>query len=90
MKERSGHKRWNKEFRVTSEAELQEIFDTDLIIIVENMHLLDGNESERLETCFMYRNQSAHPGNAPIDAAHVVAFFTDITKIVLSNPKFSA
>lgn len=82
------YKRWNKEFKITSEAELQQVFDTDLIIVIENMGLLDGNESARLETCFMWRNQSAHPSRAPIDPPHVVAFFTDITKIVLANPSF--
>jgi hypothetical protein len=83
------YKRWSKEFKVTTEAELQAIFDTDLIVVVENMGLLDGNESERLEICFTYRNQSAHPGKAPVDSPHVVAFFTDIVKIVLANPKFA-
>lgn len=82
------YKRWNKEFKVTTEAELQEVFDTDLIVVVENMNLLDGNESERLGICFTYRNQSAHPGKAPVDPPHVVAFFTDIVKIILANPKF--
>ena len=83
------YKRWNKEFKIASEAELQQqVFDTDLIVVVENMGLLDGNESQRLETCFMWRNQSAHPSRAPIDPPHVVAFFTDITKIVLANSKF--
>lgn len=83
------YKRWNKDFNVTSEAELQAVFDTDLIIILENMGLIDGNESQRLETCFQYRNHSAHPGNAPVDQPHVVSFFVDITKIILTNPKFS-
>jgi hypothetical protein len=82
------YKRWNKEFNITSEGELQTVFDTDLIVILENMNLLDGNQSDRLEACFMYRNQSAHPGLAPIEPAHVIAFFTDITRIVLLNPKF--
>lgn len=82
------YRRWNKEFKISTEAELQQVFDTDLIVVVENMGLLDGNESERLEMCFTYRNQSAHPGKAPIDQPHVVAFFSDIVKIVLSNPTF--
>jgi len=83
------YKNWNKEFNVTSEAELQAVFDTDLIAIVENMQLIDGNESQRLMTCFQYRNHSAHPGQAPIEQPHVVTFFVDITRIILSNSKFS-
>ena len=69
---RGKFKRWNKEFNVTTQGELQEIFDTDLIVIVENMGLIDGNESERLETCFQYRNHSAHPGQPLIPERAVV------------------
>lgn len=82
-------KRWNKEFNISTLSELQTVFDTDLIIVLEGMGLLDGNQSQRLESCFQYRNHSAHPGEAPIEPPHVVSFFTDITKIVIFNPEFS-
>lgn len=83
------HKKWNKEFAVSSIGDLQTVFDTDLIVVLESMGLIDGNQAERLRTCFQYRNHSAHPGEAPIDDAHVVAFFTDINAIVLQNPTFN-
>lgn len=82
-------KRWNKEFSVTTLSELQTVFDTDLIVVLEGMELIDGNQAQRLETCFQYRNHSAHPGLAPIEDPHVVAFFSDINAIVLQNPKFA-
>ncbi len=82
-------KRWNKEFAVTTLSELQTVFDNDLIVVLEGMGLLDGNQAERLETCFQYRNHSAHPGRAPIDDAHVVAFFADINAILLQNAAFA-
>jgi hypothetical protein len=82
-------KRFNKEFAVTTMSELQEVFDTDLLWVLEGMGLLDGNEGDRLRTCFQYRNQSAHPGNAPIEEVHLVAFFNDIVQIVLANPNFA-
>jgi hypothetical protein len=82
-------KRWNKEFSVTSLSELQTVFDTDLIVVLEGMQLVDGNQAQRLETCFQYRNHSAHPGQAPIDEPHVIAFFSDINSIVLQNPAFA-
>lgn len=82
-------KNWNKEFSVTSLSELQTVFDTDLIVVLEGMNLIDGNQAERLRTCFQYRNHSAHPGEAPIEDAHVVAFFSDISAIVLQNPTFN-
>jgi hypothetical protein len=84
------YKRWNKEFAITSFGELQTtVFDTDLIVVLESMGLLDGTQTQRLETCFEYRCHSAHPGDAPIEEPHVVAFFNDIIGIVLSNPKFA-
>ena len=82
-------KRWNKEFAITSLSELQTVFDTDLVVVLEGMQLIDGNQAQRLETCFQYRNHSAHPGQAPIDEPHVVAFFTDINAIILQNPAFA-
>jgi hypothetical protein len=83
------HKRWNKQFNVTSLGELQEIFDTDLITVCEGLQLLESNQADRLKDMdFQWRNHSAHPGEAPIEPAHLVAFFTDINSIILTNPKF--
>jgi hypothetical protein len=84
------YKRWNKEFAITSFGELQTtVFDTDLIVVLEGMNLIDGTEAQRLETAFGYRCHSAHPGDAPIGEPHVVAFFNDVVEIVLANPKFA-
>jgi hypothetical protein len=82
-------KRWNKEFAITTIGELQTVFDTDLVVVLEGMGLVDGNQAQRLETCFQYRNHSAHPGLAPIEDPHVVAFFADINAIVLQNSAFA-
>lgn len=83
-------KRWNKEFSYSTLSELQTVFDADLVVVLEGMNLIDGNEAERLEVCFMYRNQSAHPSAAPIADPNVVAFFSDINAIVLQNPRFNS
>jgi len=84
------HKRWNKEFNITTLGELQAVFDNDLITVCEGMNLLDSNQADRLiDVDFQYRNHSAHPGQAHIEDAHVVAFFTDITSIILTNAKFA-
>jgi hypothetical protein len=84
------HRKWNKQFNVTSLGELQEIFDTDLITVCEGLQLLESNQADRLKDMdFQWRNHSAHPGEAPIEPAHLVAFFTDINAIVLTNPKFA-
>jgi len=83
------YKRWNKQFSVTTLGDLQAVFDTDLVVVLEGMGLIDSNQSQRLETCFQYRNHSAHPGEAPIGDAHVLAFFTDVNEIILVNPRFA-
>jgi hypothetical protein len=89
-KQTSGRfKRFNKEFHVTTINELQEVFDTDLLWVLEGMQLIDSNQGDRLRTCFQYRNQSAHPGEAPIGEVHINAFFNDIIEIVLANEKFA-
>ena len=59
------HKRWNKEFSITTLGELQTVFDNDLITVCEGMNLLDSNQADRLtDVDFQYRNHSAHPGEA--------------------------
>lgn len=84
------HQRFNKEFKITTMGELQTVFDTDLITVCEGMGLLDSNQADRLtKVDFQYRNHSAHPGEAPIEDPHLVAFFTDLNEIVLSNPTFA-
>lgn len=87
----TGRFKWfNKEFKITSLNDLQQVFDTDLITVCEGLGLFDANQADRLiRVDFQYRNHSAHPGEAPIEDAHLVAFFTDITTIILNNPKFS-
>lgn len=80
-------KTWNKSFNITTAGELQAVFDRDLITVLEGgLELVDSNQADRLRTDFEYRNQSAHPGLAPIDDPHVIAFFSDIASIVLLNP----
>jgi hypothetical protein len=81
-------KHWNKAFNVSNIAELQAVFDTDLLFVLVELGYLDSNQESRLRDCFQYRNQSAHPGDAPIDDPHLTVFFTDIMQIIFRNPKF--
>lgn len=82
-------KHFNKLFSISTLSGLQEIFDNDLISVLEHMQVFDGNQADRLRTCFGYRNQSAHPGNAPIGEPHLIVFYADIVSIVLSSPAFA-
>lgn len=80
---------FKKKYDVTSISELQRVFDTDLLLILEFMELIDGNQHERLRYCFEFRNNSAHPGLAPIKPANLYSFYSDISEFVLKNPKFA-
>jgi hypothetical protein len=82
-------KPFKKKHKVDSLSELQRIFDTDILWVLEYLELIDGNQHQRLRFCFELRNNSAHPGQAPIEPENVYSFYSDITKIVLRNPKFA-
>ena len=56
--------------------------------MLEEIGLIDSNESDRLKVCFQYRNQSAHPAKPPILDVHLAAFYTDIEAIIFSNLNF--
>jgi hypothetical protein len=85
-------KPYNKKFSIDSVSELQRVFDTELLWVLEYLGLIDSNQHQRLRHCFDLRNHSAHPGLAPITGENLYSFFSDITKIVLKivlkNPKF--
>jgi hypothetical protein len=81
-------KPFTKTYTVESLSELQRIFDTDLLFILEYLQLIDSNQHARLRHCFDMRNHSAHPGLAPITGENLYSFFSDVTQIVLKNPKF--
>ncbi len=77
-----------KEFEIDSLSELQTVFDTDLLWVLEFLELIDSNQHQRLRSCFEMRNHAGHPGQAPTEPANVYSFYSDISKIVLKNEKF--
>jgi len=81
-------KSFKRQFSIESRSELQTVFDTDLLWILEFMELIDNNQHQRLRHCFELRNNSAHPGLAPIKGPNLYAFYSDISEIVLKNAKF--
>ena len=81
-------KPFKKKFDISSLSELQTVFDTDILWVLEFMQLIDGNQHQRLRHCFELRNNSAHPGLAPIKGENLYAFYSDISEIVLKNQKF--
>lgn len=82
-------KKFNKVFNVSSLGDLREVFDNDVLWVLEGLQLIDSNQHMRLHSCFEMRCQSAHPGEAPITEFNLLSFFSDLKEIVLENPKFS-
>lgn len=65
-----------------------ELFDSEILWIIEGMGLIDSNQHTRLRSCYDMRSQSAHPGDAPITDPNLLSFFSDINEIVFKNQKF--
>jgi hypothetical protein len=82
-------KRFSKVFKVSSLDELKEVFDNDVLWVIEGMSLVDLNQHTRLKSCFDMRNHCAHPGEAPITPYNLMSFFSDINEILFKNTKFT-
>jgi len=81
-------KRFEKKYTINSIGELREVFDNDILWVIEGMGLVDSNAHTRLKSCFDMRNHSGHPGEAPVTTYNILSFFSDIVEIVLANKKF--
>jgi hypothetical protein len=80
---------FTKKQSIQSRSELQTVFDTDLLWVLEYLQLIDNNQHQRLRHCFEFRNNSAHPGLAPIKGPNLYSFYSDISEIILKNEKFA-
>jgi hypothetical protein len=89
MKTKGRYKRFPKSFDIGSLAELQTVFDTDILWIIEYWGLIDTNEHDRLEICFTMRNNAAHPGEAPITEPNLLSFYSDLKTMVFDNFDFT-
>lgn len=82
-------KRFNKNYIVTNMSDMQEVFDSDTLLALEALGLIDNNENTRLLSCYNLRCTCGHPGNAPITKYNAMSFFSDIITIVFNNARFS-
>jgi hypothetical protein len=80
---------FTKKQSIQSRSELQTVFDTDLLWVLEYLQLIDNNQHQRLRHCFEFRNNSAHPGLAPIKGPNLYSFYSDISEIILKNERFA-
>lgn len=81
--------RFKKEFAIDSLFELRAtVFDTDLLWVLEYWGLIDSNQHNQLSACYVMRSTSAHPGEAEMSDENLISFFSDLRKIIFTNPKF--
>lgn len=83
------YKRFNSPQNVNSLSELQGVFDTIILWVLEGMGVIDSNQHTRLQSCFVLRCNCAHPGEAPITEYNLLSFYSDIIEIVLKNENLS-
>ncbi len=83
------YKRFNKKFDISTLNEFRAtVFDHDMMWVLEYWQLIDSNQHDRLSTCYVMRNNSAHPGEAIISDENLASFFADLKMYVFDNPDF--
>ncbi len=82
------YKKFNKEFNIKIENELQEVFEKDLTIIISGMISLDLNQLQAILHLFDIRNSCAHPSSYIMDELSFAHFLSEIYNLILNNQKF--
>jgi hypothetical protein len=82
-------KKFSSANNVATMSELREVFDGNILWILEGMGLIDNNQNTRLRSCYDLRCQCGHPGDAPVTEYNLASFFSDINEILFKNPKFA-
>lgn len=83
------YKRFNKEFNIKIENELQEVFERDLAIVISGMVALDLNQLQAIFHLFDVRNSCAHPSASIMDELSFAHFLNEIYNLVLNNTKLA-
>lgn len=79
--------KFNKEFSLKFENELQEIFDRDLVIVISAMVVLDLNQTREILHLLDTRNNCAHPSQYVADELVYANFLNEVYNLILNNPK---
>lgn len=89
-KKQSGfYRRFSKEFNISMNNELQEIFDRDLIFVLSAMVNLDINEINAITHLFDTRNHCAHPSDYKVDELAYTNYLNEVLKLIITNPKLN-
>jgi len=83
------YKRFTASVTIHNLSEFQtNVFDKNLLWVLEYWGLIDSNQHDRLSICFTMRNNAGHPGEASISPENLLSFYSDIKNYVFDNENF--
>lgn len=83
------YSRYNSEYNIKLENELQDVFDTNLVTVLSGMVSLDLNQLKAILNLLGTRNSCAHPSAYVVEEITYAFFLNEVYNLILNNPKFS-
>jgi len=80
---------FTKTVKLTTPGDIQEVADAHLILLCRSLGWFDDSEYKQLKGALDLRNSCGHPTNYQPDSVKLQAYYSDITQLVLLNPKFA-
>jgi hypothetical protein len=82
-------RQFNKDYVFSTNLDIQEAADAHLILLCRFLTYLDDTQYKHLRGALDLRNGCGHPTGYQPDSVKLQAYYSDIAKLVLLNPKFS-
>lgn len=80
---------FTRDYLFSSDLDLQEAADAHLILLCRFLTYLDDTQYKHLKGALDLRNGCSHPTFYRPDPVKLQAYYSDITQLVLLNPKFA-
>jgi hypothetical protein len=80
---------FTKDYTFTTDLDVQEAADAHLILMCRFLTYLDDTQYKHLKGALDLRNGCSHPTGYQPDPVKLQAYYSDITQLVLLNPKFT-
>jgi len=80
---------FTKDYTFTTDLDVQEAADSYLILMCRFLTYLDDTQYKHLKSALDLRNGCGHPTGYQPDPVKLQAYYSDITQLVLLNPKFA-
>jgi hypothetical protein len=80
---------FTKDYTFTTALDVQEAADAHLILMCRFLTYLDDTQYKHLKSALDLRNGCGHPSGYQPGPVKLQAYYSDITQLVLLNPKFA-